>query len=215
MDRADHSPGRSAGDLGAGLPRALPARCPEPKEHRSLVWERHNRMTMITGFSHVAVNTADLERFRRFYEGLLGIPMGVMLRMDHPPYLRHATFHLDGPVVLHVFEVPGYDPAADGIGTEIGQRGRIDHFGFQVADEGALRMMADRLRAAGATDGEVRPLGPVLSVHVTDPDGLELEVNCPNLDFELVAGETVEEVGASDWLTRILDTDAAAPSARH
>lgn len=163
--------------------------------------------TTISGLSHVAVNTADLQRFRRFYEGLLGIPMGVTMRMDHPPYLRHATFHLDGPLVLHVFEVPGYDPRGDGIGTEIGRRGRIDHFGFQVADEAALRQVADRLRAAGATDGEVRPLGPVLSVHVTDPDGLELEVNCPNLDFAVdEAGETVEEVGTPDWLTRILTT---------
>jgi catechol 2,3-dioxygenase-like lactoylglutathione lyase family enzyme len=172
-------------------------------------------MTTITGFSHVAVNTGDLARFRRFYEGLLGIPMGVTLRMDHPPFVRHATFHLDGPVVLHVFEVPGYDPASDGIGTEFGQRGRIDHFGFQVADEAALREVADRLRAAGATDGEIRPLGPVLSVRVTDPDGLELEVNCPNFDVDIDApGETVEEVGVGDWLARILGTDAAAGANR-
>lgn len=166
-------------------------------------------MTTITGFSHLALNTADLQRFRRFYEGLLGIPMGVTLRMDHPPYLRHATFHLDGPVVLHVFEVPGYDPTSDGLGTEFGQRGRIDHFGFQVADEAALGTIADRLKAAGATDGEIRPLGPVLSVRVTDPDGLELEVNCPYLDFDLdAAAEIVEEVGASDWLARVLDSDS-------
>lgn len=166
-------------------------------------------MTMITGFSHVAVNTADLPRFRRFYEGLLGIPLGVTLRMEHPPYFRHAIFHLDGPVVLHVFEVPGYDPHAEGIGAEFGRRGRIDHFGFQVSDALALREVADRLRAAGASDGEVRPLGPVLSVRATDPDGLELEVNCPNLDFEIgAAAETVEEVGAADWLARVLGTDA-------
>jgi catechol 2,3-dioxygenase-like lactoylglutathione lyase family enzyme len=167
-------------------------------------------MTTITGFSHVAVNTADLPRFRRFYEGLLGVPMGVTMRMDHPPYLRHATFHLDDPVVLHVFEVPGYDPVGDGIGAEIGQRGRIDHFGLQVADEAALRAVADRLRAAGATDGEVRSFGPVLSVHVTDPDGLELELNCPNLAFDLATSTTpVEEVGVSDWLDRVLDRRGA------
>jgi catechol 2,3-dioxygenase-like lactoylglutathione lyase family enzyme len=167
--------------------------------------------TTITGFSHVAVNTADLTRFRRFYEGLLAVPMGVTLRMEHPPFMRHAIFHLDGPVVLHVFEVPGYDPQAEGIGSEFGRRGRIDHFGFQVSDERALREVADRLRAAGASDGEVRPLGPVLSVRATDPDGLELEVNCPNLDFDIGAeAETVEEVGAADWLARVLGTDTTA-----
>ena len=108
-------------------------------------------MTTITGFSHVAVNTADLPRFRRFYEGLLGIPMGVTFRMDHPPFLRHATFHLDGPVVLHVFEVPGYDPAADGIGTDIGQRGRIDHFGYDVALRRIRATFAEGRRHAAAT----------------------------------------------------------------
>ena len=67
----------------------------------------------------------------------------------------------------------------------MGERGRIDHFGFMVRDEAELRTVADRLRASGATDGEIRRLGPVLSVHVTDPDGLEVEINCPDLDFDL------------------------------
>ena len=167
--------------------------------------------TRISGLSHLAINTADLPRFRRFYEGLLGIPMGVTLQMNHPPYLRHATFHLDGGgMVLHVFEVPGYDPQGDGIGSEIGSRGRIDHFGFQVADEAALREVADRLRAAGATDGAIRPLGPVLSLHATDPDGLEVEVNCPYLEFEVDGTvETVEEVGIVDWVARIHGSSAA------
>lgn len=158
----------------------------------------------ITGISHLAVNTADLDRFRRFYEGLLGLPLGVAMRMDHPPHLRHATFHLDDVVVLHVFEVPDYDPAAQGIGTDIGERGRLDHFGLMLRDEVALRALADRLRAAGATDGEIRPLGPVLSVHVTDPDGLQLELNCPNLDFDLAADVgLVEEVGLPGWDERM------------
>lgn len=163
-------------------------------------------MTAITGVSHIAVNTADLDRFRRFYDGLLGIPMGVTMRMDHPPHLRHATFHLDGPVVLHVFEVPGYDPTADGIGSDFGHRGRIDHFGFQVDDEPALRQVADRLRSAGAGDGEIQPLGPVLSVRFTDPDGLQLEVNCPDPSFDPGRGEPIEAVGLPDWHERILGT---------
>lgn len=158
----------------------------------------------ITGISHVALNTADLDRFRRFYEGLLGLPLGVVVRMDHPPHLRHATFHLDDVLVLHVFEVPGYDPGAQGIGTDIGERGRLDHFGLMLRDETELRAMAERLRAAGATDGEVRPMGPVLSVHVTDPDGLQLELNCPNLDFDAVSDVgVVEEVGIPDWDARL------------
>lgn len=160
-----------------------------------------------TGLSHLALNTADLDRFRRFYEGLLGLRVGVVLRMTHPPYLRHATFHVDDIVVLHVFEVPGYDPQASGLGATMGERGRIDHFGFMVGDEAELRAVADRLRASGATDGKIRRQGPVLSVHVTDPDGLEVEINCPDLEFDLGdgdgAGEEIEEIGMPDWLERM------------
>lgn len=162
-------------------------------------------MSAIFDVSHVAVNTADLARFRRFYEGLLGIPVGLVMRLDHPPYFRHATFHVNDSMVLHVFEVPGYDPVAAGIGTDIGERGRIDHFGLLVRDEAALRSLADRLRSAGATDGEIRPHGPTLSLHVTDPDGLQLEINCPNLGFdaEHPDGIVIEEVGIPDWLPKM------------
>lgn len=180
-------------------------------ERRSLLPERPEDMTQITGLSHLAVNTPDLDRFRRFYEGLLGIPMGVSLRMDHEPYLRHATFHLSATAVLHVFEVPGYDPTDQGLGSSMGERGRLDHFGLWVADEPELRAVAERLRAAGATDGEVRALGPTLSVHVTDPDGLELEVNCPNLAFDPDGGsEIVEEVAIPDWFEQLQVGVAAA-----
>jgi len=164
----------------------------------------------ITALSHLALNTADLDRFRRFYEGILDIPMSVAQRMGHPPYLRHALFHVAGGSVLHAFEVPGYDPSAQGIGQSMGERGRIDHFGFQVDDETALRRVAGRLRAAGASDGKIRALGPVLSVHLRDPDGLELEVNCPNLAFDVRAGDVVEELVPADLLHQVAGVTGSA-----
>lgn len=63
--------------------------------------------TAVAGIGHIAVNTADLGRFRRFHEGVLDVPLGVVMRMGHPPYLRHAMFHVAAGLVLHVFEVPG------------------------------------------------------------------------------------------------------------
>jgi catechol 2,3-dioxygenase-like lactoylglutathione lyase family enzyme len=161
--------------------------------------------TTMTGIGHIAINTADLDRFRRFYDGMLGIPLGAVMRMGFPPYLRHATFHVAPGLVLHVFEVPGYDPQGQGIGTDVGERGRIDHFAFLVPDADALAEVAGRLRAAGASDGEVRAMGPVLSVHATDPDGLQFEVTCANLGFSAHGDdmEEVEEVGLPDWVARM------------
>jgi catechol 2,3-dioxygenase-like lactoylglutathione lyase family enzyme len=161
-------------------------------------------MSLIDGVSHIALLTADLGRFRRFYEGILGIPLGVVFKMQHPPHLRHATFHVANGPVLHVFEVPDYDPTAQGIGADMGERGRVDHFGFMVADEATLRVVADRVRAAGAGDGTIRALGPLWSLHVTDPDGLQLEVNCPNLAYlGDDPADLVEEIGLPDWLARL------------
>src|SRR3954463_7489820 len=37
-----------------------------------------------TGFSHAAVYTPDLDRFRRFYEQVVGLRLGALLRMDAP-----------------------------------------------------------------------------------------------------------------------------------
>lgn len=158
----------------------------------------------ITGIGHVAVNTADLARFRRFYEQILGIPLGVVMRMPVAPHLRHAFFPVAPGVILHVFEVPGYDPRAQGIGVDIGERGRVDHFAFLVDDEAALETVASRLRAAGASDGAVRDFGPVLSVHGTDPDGLQFEVTCTNLSYDPDADtEEVEEIGLTDWFSMV------------
>lgn len=169
--------------------------------------------TRVIGIGHIAVNTADLERFRRFYEGVLGVPLGVVMRMGHPPYLRHAMFHVAAGLVIHVFEVPGYDPQAQGIGVDIGERGRIDHFAFVVPDEAVLRGVVDRLRAAGASDGDVREMGPLLSAHATDPDGLQFEVTCVNPAFDADSSrEEVEEIGLPDWLSRLA---VPVPAADH
>jgi len=158
----------------------------------------------IACISHIAVNTADLDRFRRFYEGVLGLPCAITMRMGEPPHFRHAMFLVQPGLGLHAIEVPGYDPQAQGIGVDIGERGRVDHFAFGVADQAALADVAERLRAAGASDGVVRELGPLWSVHATDPEGLQFEVTCTNLSFDAANGtEIVEEVGMEDWVSRL------------
>ncbi|HEY8524676.1 MAG TPA: VOC family protein [Acidimicrobiales bacterium] len=133
-----------------------------------------------TAIGHVAVITADLDRFRAFYEDVIGLRTALVLRMAGPPGLRHALFLVTAVSFVHAVERPGYDPAADGLGTEIGFRGRVDHLAFHVASVADLEAVRDRLVAVGASEGVVTPLGPVHSVHFRDPDGLEGEVTATN-----------------------------------
>ena len=108
--------------------------------------------------------------------------------------------------IVHVFEQPGYDPAADGVGTEMFSRGRIDHFGLLLGSVPDLEAVRDRLVAVGASDGEVRPLGPVWSVHFTDPDGLEGEVNAVRTDWSpsMETGHVVEDEPDPDMFARLV-----------
>lgn len=155
--------------------------------------------------SHVATMTADLDRYRAFYEGVLGLRTAIVLQFDREPYLRHAFLFVGEHTVLHVFEQPGYDPVAEGVGTDIGRRGRLDHFGLLVGDRVELEAVRDRLVAAGASDGTITPLGPMLSVHFRDPDGLEGEVNAldETFDPEAVTEEVVLEVPDPVWFDRL------------
>ena len=88
--------------------------------------------------------------------------------MGQPPHLRYSVFAVGPDTALLAFEVPGYDPVADGIGVARGRRGRIDHFALRV-DTSAFSDVRDRLVAAGASDGAVTALGPYQSVH---PSGI-------------------------------------------
>ena len=90
-------------------------------------------------------------------------------------------------------------------------RGRIDHFGFTVVDQAALRRVRDRLLAAGATSGDIRPLGPMLSVRFQDPDGLEGEISCFNPEFDPTEIRPEDEVVDPNWVDRARRTLHASP----
>lgn len=146
------------------------------------------------GVSHIAMLTADLDRFRRFYEDVVGLETMLVMAGEHG---RHALIAA-GRAILHVFEVPGFE-AVDG---DAFQRGRIDHFGFTLADQTALAECTARLVAAGASTGQITSFGPVLSVNFTDPDGCDGELNCLDPAFDPTPGAGDEPVDP-DWHARV------------
>lgn len=158
----------------------------------------------VTAVGQIAINTSDLNRFRTFYEGLLGVPHVISLRMAQPPHLRYGVFAVGPDTALLAFEVPGYDPVADGIGVEMGRRGRIDHFALHV-DEAAFPAVRDRLVAAGASDGVVTTIGPYRSVSFRDPDGLEGNIICPNRSFDpMQVDDELIECSNPQWTANVL-----------
>ena len=134
-------------------------------------------MVITNGFNHVATLTADLDRFKAWYQQVFGAETVFEMAQegDHP---RMAIVDLGGGSALNVFEVPADEIIGDR--RRIGGRGGIDHFGISVADLATLEQVKDRLVSAGADIGEIQQLGgDTWSLFFRDVDGMELEVCAP------------------------------------
>ena len=149
------------------------------------------------GVSHVAVVTGDLDGYRAFYEEIVGLK-ATMIVGPGRGHGRQAVLAA-GEVMLHVFEVPGYDPAGHGFTPTMFERGRLDHLGYTVRDEAALAALCDRLLAVDATSGVIRRLGPMLSVRFHDPDGFEGEVNCLDPSYDPTSVRDEDEIVDPCW----------------
>jgi catechol 2,3-dioxygenase-like lactoylglutathione lyase family enzyme len=135
---------------------------------------------LLDGFNHVAVLTADTDRFVAFYRDVFEATVDGELR---PGDGMRLTFVSVGPnSEFNVFELDGNEEAARQ--TPMFGRGRLDHLALQAASLEAFDEIRRRLVDRGASDGFVTDFGPVLSLFFRDPDGLEGEVCIANPDAE-------------------------------
>lgn len=132
---------------------------------------------LLRGINHVAVLTADTERFLEFYGGVFGATHEVLQDRDG----FKLTLVSVGPTTeLNVFELDGNPEHARQ--QPMFGRGRLDHLALEAASIDAFDEIRARLLARGATDGFVTDFGHVLSLFFRDPDGLEAEVCVQNPD---------------------------------
>ena len=152
-------------------------------------------MTLLNGIHHIATLTADMDRLIAFYARVFDAQ--VRLDMEEEG-LRHAFIELGPTTVLHPFEIPGIEVPQGPVAMFT--RGRLDHFALNAASEEAFRDLRRRVMAAGAGDGIVTDVGPILSLSYTDPDGAEHEVTWtkPGLGFD--ASQT-----RANWTTVAMD----------
>ena len=133
---------------------------------------------LVDGFNHVAVVTADSERFIVFYREVFGAEVTGRIAMGGQGVLTIVA--VGQQAEINLFEISGNTEAERQ--TPMFGRGRIDHLGLQAASLDAFEEIRRRLIARGAADEFVTDFGPILSVFFRDPDGLEGEVCVANPD---------------------------------
>lgn len=178
----------------------LPPDPPDPTTHDHAITVRFP-----TGASHIALMTPDLDRYRTFYEEVVGVQTLIVMSGDHG---RHALLAA-GSLILHVFEMPRVDPSA--FGGPFG-RGRLDHFGFTLPDIESFQACTARLVAAGVSISEVTSFGAVLSVSFVDVDGCDGELNCLDPDFDPTPGPG-DLLVDPDWYARVVALMTTPPRA--
>jgi catechol 2,3-dioxygenase-like lactoylglutathione lyase family enzyme len=137
----------------------------------------HTRDVLLGGINHVALLTADTQRFLDFYVDVFDVTHEVL--QDQEGF--RLTLVWVGPTSeLNVFELAGNTEHARQV--PMFGRGRLDHLALEAASIDSFDQIRERLLARGATDGFVTDFGHILSLFFRDPDGLEAEVCVQNPD---------------------------------
>jgi catechol-2,3-dioxygenase len=117
----------------------------------------------VRGFSHVQLRVTDVGASAAWYSAVLGV---------------EATTEPSGGTVVLVGNGGRYVVVISGNRPE-GAGGEIDHMAFSVATRDALAAWAIGLTAAGIDHSGPVESNEGLSIHLTDPDGLPIELIAP------------------------------------
>lgn len=128
-------------------------------------------MQLLKGVNHVAVLTADLDRFIEFYTRVFEVEV---VFAETAGALRHAILRTGPDSWLHPAEIDGNAHSAGD--PAMFSRGHIDHVALTAASYAAFEEVRSRLIASGAAVGAVEDLGAFHSLWFEDPDGMRAEL---------------------------------------
>jgi catechol 2,3-dioxygenase-like lactoylglutathione lyase family enzyme len=138
-------------------------------------------MNLVTGINHVALLTADLDRFVSFYRDVFEMPV---LFEETTATFRHAILRCGPSCWLHPATVAD-SPHGSAL-PDMFRRGHLDHLAIAATSSEAFDTIRRRLIAREASGGVVEDLGAFHSVWFEDPDGMKGEL-CLIVDPELRA----------------------------
>ena len=131
------------------------------------------QVARVVGIHHLALVTGSLARTIRFWRDLVGLELRAGLGA---PGYRQYFFAAGGRTLLSFFEWPGAAPVPEkDHGAPAGGPIVFDHVALEVAGEGDLFELRDRLAAAGFWVSEAMDQGFVRAIYTFDPNGVPVE----------------------------------------
>jgi glyoxylase I family protein len=131
-----------------------------------------------TSFAHVRLTVTDIERSRKFYEDVFGLPVAFELPPNADAQTREQLSFLFGGVIYQLGDsLLGLRPVADDHFNE--DRVGLDHVSFNVASRAELDEAAAMLDGLGVEHGGVKDIGAGFILEFRDPDHIALELFAP------------------------------------
>lgn len=128
--------------------------------------------------AHVRLTVTDIERSRKFYDGVFGWPVLLEHPEDADEGTREALGFLFGGVIYLVgTNLVGLRPVARDSFHE--DRCGLDHIAFAVASKAELDTAAAHLDELGIAHEPVKDIGPSYILEFRDPDNIALELTAP------------------------------------
>ena len=131
-----------------------------------------------SAYAHVRLTVTDIERSRRFYDDVFGLPVAFELPPDADEETREQLSFLYGGVIYALGDsLLGLRPVADKTFDE--NSTGLDHVSFALPSRAAIDDAAGQLDALGIAHGGVKDIGAGYILEFRDPDNIALVLVAP------------------------------------
>ncbi|MCQ9165975.1 VOC family protein [Arthrobacter sp. STN4] len=125
--------------------------------------------------NHIRLTVTDIERSRRFYEGIFNWPVAIEMPAGTPSEEQAKYGFLYGGVIYNLgYTLLGLRPVASDVFSE--DRTGLDHLSLAVDSPAALEAAVTLLDGIGVGHGGIKDIGSGLIVEFRDPDNIALEL---------------------------------------
>jgi glyoxylase I family protein len=133
-----------------------------------------------SSYAHVRLTVTDIERSRRFYDDVFGLPVAYELPADADDATKEQLWFLFGGVIYKLGDsLLGLRPVSEDQFEE--DRTGLDHLSFGVASRDDLEAAAVLLDDRGIPHGGIKDIGAGYILEFRDPDNIALEVFAPKV----------------------------------